>query len=638
MKSILERIAGKSQKEKCPSPPSAPVVVPTPEFTIDINDVLLFELLDENMTNRRCSDIVYSIMKDQYPCVGVENGDWYIFRPMVYSSALQDTMERSQSWLRMGDQEFAYRRIIMRDIPERLGIYSKYLETKKTNLLNSLNTTPVVRIKPTDKKATIDQKAVLQEQSLDIKGRIKQITEQIKHLKASIDKCQDQTFISKTISQLHGQRYVPKFQEQLDANPYLIGCKNGVYDLKKHQFRAEIAPEDYISKFVLAEYKTYTMDDPIIKRICAFIQAMFQQPKEKDEPFSLYDVMRYLLGNYLVGNNKDERFYVWLGKGRNGKSKLLELMINVLGRDYSNKVPIDNFTNKNPHDVGNGPDITLQGMMGQRMIYSEECDKGAVINLGYLKSLSGGDNQEARGMYERQKEGNKITGKITFLTNYAFSMPPHVNTEDKSVWDRMVIIPFQTYFYQNENDHDSSKYRFQRDTSISEQIKSWTDPFFWLLTQWYKEYTERCLDQKGETYIPMLNIMKNEIKMYQEDNDIFLDFINEHTTNQPYSEDLPAMCRLSDLWEAFIYKRSVPKDIKQKNLAQYLECKGFTIKTDNTTIPKKYLDANLFDRKQSRNLVYGIRLVNENESGPTQCLLDENETSASASASAEHPN
>ena len=55
-----------------------------------------------------------------------------------------------------------------------------------------------------------------------------------------------------------------------------------------------------------------------------------------------YDVREYvltLLGSFLHGSNKNERFNIWTGTGGNGKSKLIELFEKSIG-DYNCKLPI----------------------------------------------------------------------------------------------------------------------------------------------------------------------------------------------------------------------------------------------------------------------------------------------------------
>jgi phage/plasmid-associated DNA primase len=51
--------------------------------------------------------------------------------------------------------------------------------------------------------------------------------------------------------------YDENFIRNLDKNPWLIGFKNGVYDLKVNMFRPGI-PEDYLSLQMPIEFSEYS--------------------------------------------------------------------------------------------------------------------------------------------------------------------------------------------------------------------------------------------------------------------------------------------------------------------------------------------------------------------------------------------
>ena len=74
--------------------------------------------------------------------------------------------------------------------------------------------------------------------------------------------------------------YDPKFKVKLDADPYLIAFKNGVYDLrvsfipgKKDISPLRIGrPEDYLSKSLPINYVEYTEDNEKVQEIYSFLE------------------------------------------------------------------------------------------------------------------------------------------------------------------------------------------------------------------------------------------------------------------------------------------------------------------------------------------------------------------------------
>ena len=57
------------------------------------------------------------------------------------------------------------------------------------------------------------------------------------------------------------------------------------------------------------------------------------------------DVTPYVQTNAVVGDRLNQTFNIYIGLGRNGKSKLVDLMSKVLG-DYKATVPITLLTQK----------------------------------------------------------------------------------------------------------------------------------------------------------------------------------------------------------------------------------------------------------------------------------------------------
>ena len=69
--------------------------------------------------------------------------------------------------------------------------------------------------------------------------------------------------------------YDETFNQKLDSNPYVIGFKNGVYDLKANEFR-DGKQEDYISMEMGVDYdKDMTSSDASVIEVYDFLEKVF---------------------------------------------------------------------------------------------------------------------------------------------------------------------------------------------------------------------------------------------------------------------------------------------------------------------------------------------------------------------------
>jgi phage/plasmid-associated DNA primase len=91
--------------------------------------------------------------------------------------------------------------------------------------------------------------------------------------------------------------YDPRFREKLDADPYLIAFKNGVYDLKLNVFRPG-RPEDFLSKNMPINYVNYSPEDEQIGDVMTFLEQVFPDK-------SIRKYFRCFL-NIFVGKSRED--------------------------------------------------------------------------------------------------------------------------------------------------------------------------------------------------------------------------------------------------------------------------------------------------------------------------------------------
>ena len=267
-----------------------------------------------------------------------------------------------------------------------------------------------------------------------------------------------------------------QFLDKLDNNPYLLCFTNGVIDFEKKEFRAT-KPDDYVSLCTNIEY--IKMDDGVEhsrmkKEITDFMEQLFPDP-----PLNKY--MWQHMAASLKGTNENQVFNIYTGSGRNGKSKLVDLISMALG-DYKATVPITLVTSKRGCIGGASPEIAQ--LKGIRYACMQEPSENMTINEGVMKELTGGDPLSGRALYSDTITFNpQFT--LVVCTNHLFD----IKSTDDGTWRRIRVCDFESKFldnpYKNEKDFPRKKYPYQFKCvkDIDSRFESWAPYFISMLVQ-----------------------------------------------------------------------------------------------------------------------------------------------------------
>ena len=262
--------------------------------------------------------------------------------------------------------------------------------------------------------------------------------------------------------------YYKDFIEKLDQNPYLLCFNNGVVDFQNKVFRKG-QHDDYISKCTKIDYVPFdeTKMAHTFGEIALFIKELFPVKE-------LHDYMWEHLASCLIGTNKNQTFNIYYGGGRNGKSKLTELMSKSLG-EYKATVPITLITQKR-NTIGSTSSEIVQ-LMGVRYAVMQEPSKGDRINEGIMKEITGGDPIQGRALF---KDTVTFTPqfKLVVCTNELFE---DMSTDD-GTWRRIRICDYMSKFlekpYADEKWPKSEyPYQYKLDKDIDKKFGDWAPVF-----------------------------------------------------------------------------------------------------------------------------------------------------------------
>jgi putative DNA primase/helicase len=207
----------------------------------------------------------------------------------------------------------------------------------------------------------------------------------------------------------------------LDANPWLLNCRNGTVDLRTGALRAH-RREDYITKLVDLPY--------VVGAKSALWERTVDEVYGGDA--AMVDFAQRWFGYCATGSVREQCFVVHWGSGSNGKSTILETVSRALGEYAGTAAP-----GLLSGDRGERHPTELADLRGRRMVTAHETQEGEPLREGFVKSVTGGDRIKARYMRGDFFEFTP-THKLQLLTNHQ----PVVRGQDDGIWRRIRLLPY----------------------------------------------------------------------------------------------------------------------------------------------------------------------------------------------------
>lgn len=260
--------------------------------------------------------------------------------------------------------------------------------------------------------------------------------------------------------------YEAGFMSKLDTNPDLLGCANGVFDMKQMKFRDGM-PDDYVSRNTRVAYDTEKPWHEVPH--AAEVQKFFADvlPDETVRSFFLKG-----LANSLCGSYEDQRIHICTGRGKNGKSMVMELIKAMLGSYYV-ALPITLLTRKRSGVGAANPE--LMALKGARYAMAQEPDNGDELNMGQIKELTG-ETISARALYG-MLETFKLQAKVYLCCNDK----PKVSDSTDGAWRRLMVFFFPRKFVSP--DEELGPDRLPCDPSLARRIPNWGEAMLAMLIQ-----------------------------------------------------------------------------------------------------------------------------------------------------------
>jgi P4 family phage/plasmid primase-like protien len=227
--------------------------------------------------------------------------------------------------------------------------------------------------------------------------------------------------------------HIPVLPGEFDARPELFNCRNGTLELATMTFRGH-RKEDMLTKMAAADY------DPAAQcpQWLAHLDMIFGSDVDYLSGF------QSMCGYTLLGTNPRQVMFILYGRGRNGKSKTIEVLARIFA-DYAVNIAADSLMAKRFENARSD----LARLSGARLATAAEGAEGAKMDEAIIKQITGEYVITVRKLYENEFEFTPVA-KIWMTTNHE----PVIPGTDDGIWRRIWMVPFSVQIPEEKCDPD----------------------------------------------------------------------------------------------------------------------------------------------------------------------------------------
>jgi putative DNA primase/helicase len=259
---------------------------------------------------------------------------------------------------------------------------------------------------------------------------------------------------------------------------------------------------------------------------------------------ALVDFFRRVCGYAMVGEVHQSILVVMTGRGRNGKSLIVEVLSKVLG-PLSGAIRSEMLLDQYRIASSSGPTPDIMTLRGLRMAFASETDDGCRISPSRVKWLTGNDTITGRNPHDKYEVQFPPSHTLFLLTNHK----PHAPADDFAFWERMVVFPFDLSFVDRPPANENER---RADPALGKKLESELPSILAWMVRGCLEWQQVGLDPP--------TVVKQAVQEYQRDEDSVGDFIEECCITGPdYSVSAAAVYERFDEWWRENVSNRVPK-------------------------------------------------------------------------------
>lgn len=173
-----------------------------------------------------------------------------------------------------------------------------------------------------------------------------------------------------------------------------------------------------------------------------------------------YKVLLEIFGYCLLKENIFEKAFMFVGDGRNGKGKTLELLKRFVGIDNCSGVALGEMSNDS---------FKISEMFGKMVNLAGDIDNTDLKNTGLFKSITGRDMISAKRKFKNDIKFTSYAKNI-----FACNELPRVYDLSKGFWSRWILLEFPYEFIEeiefNKLTEKQREYKKIKDINIIKNL------------------------------------------------------------------------------------------------------------------------------------------------------------------------
>lgn len=224
---------------------------------------------------------------------------------------------------------------------------------------------------------------------------------------------------------------------------------NGFYDFEKQEF---ITDKSKFKTFNKISYDLEMQSNESVRKeiFNKILYPMFgiDNIEEDKEQFNLMEYFLHRLARFMAGCYEDKKWITLMGQRDCGKGVISDLLSKSFG-SYISTISSKNFIAKKQNN-GN-PDLENKFMikyMFKRLAIAQEMPRNdnMLLSSSSIKGFcSGGDEIEARDVFDKQDDGNS-NKKIKLQAGLMMCMNDTINADESDVYEKLEEFNFESKF------------------------------------------------------------------------------------------------------------------------------------------------------------------------------------------------
>lgn len=301
-----------------------------------------------------------------------------------------------------------------------------------------------------------------------------------------------------------------------DADPYLLGVKNGVVDLRKNVLIPG-SPDQKVTKTTGIKFAPLAGPGEFADRAPVFMDFILDITSDpaagQDPSMAMFLLLWY--GASMFGFSPEQRFLLMTGIGRNGKGALKHSVMRAVG-EYGAQFDANLYMrSKFGAARSDQARADLIAIKGKRITFFSEPD-GNRFNEELLKAHTGGDRITARALHSNNVQSWDPTHSITFLVNNA----PEVEDLGPSMSARVMVADFR-------NRYDGDKEDKLLYGKLEREAEGILAILCWAAQAWYASW------DAGDGGIQLPQRVVEQSKAFMERNDPVANWLSERAAFGP---------------------------------------------------------------------------------------------------------